>query len=235
MGIRKWLGRNKDRTPVAPSAPQPSPKETRDVMGSAVQDTDAFAELRDQVYQELFGTEATVSDEVLPMTPHIDVYIYPPGHAGRSFYTLVSSGMSDMPMELEKGVDRSCRRREIILYCEAPEEEYIDMVRFLAHFPFRYSTWLGIGHTVPNGDPPQPMFGNSELVAVVLTDPVVRSDSELADKLVLDGDPVEFLWPIPITLAELELKLNRGYGALMDIFNEVQHPVVLNPRRTSYV
>jgi hypothetical protein len=53
--------------------------------------------------------------------------------------------------------------------------------------------------------------------------------------LVLDGDPVEFLWPIPITQAELELKLNRGYDALMDRFNEVEHPVVLDPRRTSYV
>jgi len=53
--------------------------------------------------------------------------------------------------------------------------------------------------------------------------------------LVLDGDPVEFLWPIPITQAELELKLNRGYGAFMDRFDEVQHPIVLNPRRTSYV
>ena len=63
----------------------------------------------------------------------------------------------------------------------------------------------------------------------------VRSDSELADTLVLDGDPVEFLWPIPITQAELELKLNRGYGAFMDRFDEVQHPIVLNPRRTSYV
>jgi hypothetical protein len=235
MGIRKWFGRKKDRTPGGSSVPRPTPKHPRDMMGFAVQNTAAFAELREQVYEEFFGTEATVSHEVLPMTPHIDVYIYPPGHAGRPFYTLVSSGMSDMPMEIEEGVDRSCRRREIILYCEAPEEEYIDMVRFFARFPFRYSTWLGAGHTVPNGDPPEPMFENSELVAVVLTGPVVRSDSELADKLVLDGDPVQFLWPIPITGAELDLKLKRGYNALMDRFNEVKHPVILNPHRISYV
>ncbi len=205
------------------------------MMGFAVQNTADFAELREQVYQELFGTAAKISHEVFPLIPHIDVCIYPPGHAGRAFYTLVSSGMSDLPMELEEGVDRAYRRREIILYCETPEEEYVDMVRFFGRFPFRYSTWLGAGHTIPNGDPPQPMFENSELIAVVLTDTVVRSDSELSDKLVLGGDPVEFLWPIPITQAELDLKLSRGYGALMDIFNEVEHPIVLNPRRASYV
>jgi len=234
VGIRKWFGRKEDRISAGTSAARPTPEDPRDTVGFAAQDTAAFAGLREQVYEDLFGKGAKVSHELLPLVPHIDVYIYPPGHAGRPFYTLVSSGMSDMPMELEEGIDRSFRRREIILYCDAPREEYIDMVRFLAHFPFDHSTWLGTGHTVPNGDPPQPMFENNKLVAVVLTGTVVRADTVLADRLVLDGDPVEFLWPIPITEAELELKLSRGYDALMDLFNDVEHPVVLAPSRASY-
>jgi hypothetical protein len=235
MGIRNWFGKKKDTTPDGSPILRSTPKDLRDMLGVPAQDTAAFAEQREQVYRELFGAGATVSHEVLSMVPHIDVWIYPPGHAGRPFYTLVSSGMSDLPMELPEGVDRSYRRREIILYCDAPEEAYIGLVRYFARFPHQYSTWLGPGHTVPNGDPPAPMYEGSELVAVLLADTVVRPDGELAGKLVLDGDPVHVLWPVPITQAELELKLKRGYGALLDLFDEAHHPVVLNPRRASYV
>jgi hypothetical protein len=77
------------------------------------------------------------------------------------------------------------------------------------------------------------MFENSELVATVLTYPILKTDVEW--KLVLGGDPVRFLWPVPITEAELDLKLNRGYNALMELFNEVEHPYILNPGRASYV
>jgi hypothetical protein len=109
------------------------------------------------------------------------------------------------------------------------------MVRFFARFPFKYSTWLGHGHTVPNGDPPAPIFDNSELVAAFLSYTIVRPDNQLADKVVLDGDPVHFLWLVPITQAELDHKLNQGYHALLDVFDEANHPIVLDRQRASYL
>ncbi len=214
MGIRKWFRRKQDVVAFPEGA---------------------FGESREEIYREFFGKPQSVSHEVFPLMPHIDVFVYAPGHAGRTWYTLASGGMSDRPMILEEGVPRSFARRETILYCKTPDLEYIDMVRFFARFPHQNSTWLGPGHTIPNGDPPAPLFENSQLCAVLLLDSVVLPDRQLADKVVLDGDPVDFLWIVPITQAELDYKLKNGCDALLDLFDKVKHPVVLDRGRASYL
>ncbi len=235
MPIRDWFKRKRERTPGGSQIVRSTPKSPQEQLGFPEEDTTGFRQLRDRVYKEFFGEPESVSHEILPFVPHIDVCIYPPGHAGRPSYTLATSGMSDAPMTLDNGMERSHARREIILYCDAPDEEYVSMVRFFAHFPFEHSTWLGHGHTVPNGDPPAPMFDGSELVAALLIDTIVRPDNGLAEKVIIDGDPVQFLWIVPITQAELDYALHRGVDALLDIFDDIRHPPVLNPRRASYL
>ena len=202
---------------------------------NSIEALEAFSKKRDKVYSKLFGKLDKVSHELVVMFPHIDVYFYPPGHAGRSFYTLVSGGMSDFPMQLPEGADRSFVRREIILYCEKPDDDLIDLVRFFAHFPFENATWLGAGHTVPNGTPPQPIFENSVLCGVFFIDSILVSDRGLAEKLAFNGEAVKFLWLVPITQAEMALKLEKGAEALLDVFEERHHPLVLDRRRASYV
>jgi hypothetical protein len=63
----------------------------------------------------------------------------------------------------------------------------------------------------------------------------VDPDYRLHEELVLEGDPVSLLWVVPITTAETNLKLEHGTDALLGVFDEQQHPVVLDPRRQSYV
>jgi hypothetical protein len=49
----------------------------------------------------------------------------------------------------------------------------------------------------------------------------------------LRGDPLNILWLVPITSGEAALKLERGAGALYDLFDERDHPVAFsfaNPR-----
>jgi len=214
MGIGKWFKRKQD---------------------TAAFPEQGYAELRERVYREFFGKSQGVSTEMWPFLPRIDVFIYPPTRVGRTWYTLASSGMSDKPMTLVEGVDRSSARREIVLYCETPDEEYINMVREFAHFPHQKSTWLGPGQIVPNGDPPAPLFENSQLCAVLLMESVVNPDRQLATKVVLDGDPVDFLWIVPITQAEVDYKLKNGFDAMMDLFDKVKHSIVLDPGRVSYL
>jgi hypothetical protein len=40
---------------------------------------------------------------------------------------------------------------------------------------------------------------------------------------------------VPITTAECNFKLKRGFGALMKLFDQNQHPLVFDPGRKSYV
>ena len=222
MGIRKLFKWNKGN-------------KSQEMGDTTIDELEAFSKLREKAYHKLFGSDYQVSHELEIKMPHIDVYICPPRKEGRPFYTLVSGGMSDFPMQLEEGVDHSYARREIILYCDKPDDELIGFVRFFAHFPFEFSTWLGSGHTVPNGAPPKPLFENSILTGTYFMNTLLVSDRKLGEKLVFCGEPVEFLWAIPITQAEMDLKLEKGADALLDLFEQHKHPLVLDRYRSSYV
>jgi hypothetical protein len=191
--------------------------------------------LREEVYARFFGENAVVSHEVLPQIPHIDVRTYGPGHREREYFTLVTSGMSNAAMDVPARATHVSRRVELILYCSEPKQEYIDTMRWMAHFPHNAKAWIGAGHTMPNGNPPEPFWGSEALDTFLFMPSIVRPDSGLPGELSFDGEPVEFLWLVPLTSAESDLKLDKGFGAILDLFLERQHPVVFNPRRTSYV
>ena len=243
MGILDWLrgrggGDDKDRE-VTPggstvyhygrdAAPHPPP-------GFSAEPTGERMEEREAVYEALFGPCANVSHELIPFAPHVDVYVYEPGHEGRDFYTLATGGMSDLPMTVPDGVGPEHRRSEIIFYCREPEDTFIEWLRFLAHFPHNNQTWLGEGHTMPNGQPPQPIYPGSALDTMLLMDTIVSPDDTLGERLRIDGDPVRFLWLVPITTPECDLKLAKGMEALLDVFDRREHPVVFDPTRRSYV
>jgi hypothetical protein len=141
--------------------------------------------------------------------------------------------MSDLPMKTPAGA--SPRRVELILYCPEREPEYVETLKFLARFPHDQRTWIGAGHTIPNGNPPAPMWGSPELDTVLLMPSIVKRHQALPDELVLKGDPVEFLWVVPLSRAECELKLNKGFGAVLDLFFEKKHPWIFEPGRKSYL
>lgn len=193
-----------------------------------------FLREREEVYDRFFGKAGTVSHEIVPLIPHLDVYIHPPGHAGRDFYTLVTGGMSDLQMTVPEGYDGP-PRAELVLYVREPKEEYISLLRQFARFPHANLTWFGPGHTIHNGTPPQPLFEDSELNCLAFSESIVRPDQNLHEELTLQGDSVRLLWVIPITSAELQLKLDKGFGELLDLFDRVNHPFVLDEKRRSYV
>jgi hypothetical protein len=142
--------------------------------------------------------------------------------------------MSDLGMRLPARTDAS-RRVELILYCAEPKPEYVATMRWLAHFPHDQKTWVGEGHTIPNGQPPAPFWGSSVLDTVLLMPTIVNRDATLPKELVLDGDAVHFLWVVPLTSAECRLKLAKGFDAILDLFEKHRHPHVFDPSRKSYV
>jgi hypothetical protein len=204
-------------------------------IGLKDESTIKFAEAREGVYKRFFGEAHSVSHELFPLIPHVDVFTYfRPGPDGRAVFTLVTSGMSDLEMRVTAGV-KAPRRCELILYCSEPKLEYIETMRFLAHFPHDQKTWIGTGHTIPNGNPPAPLWGSSVLDTILLMPSIVKRDQTLQDELILGGEAVHFLWMVPLTTAECNLKLAKGFNAIIGLFQRNRHPHVFDPNRTSYV
>ena len=206
-------------------------------MGFADAPTADFAETREKVYESFFGSCSNVSHEAIPYVPHIDVLTYEAGAAGRDFCTIVTSGMSDVPMAFPAtaGAPPQRTRAELIFYCAEPRPEYIKTIRWLARFPHDNRTWISWGHTIPNGDPAGPFWGSRVLDTVLFLPTIVRPDSWLSSELQFGDDPVEFLWVVPLTTAECNWKLAKGFDALLDLFQRRRHPHVFDPNRASYV
>ena len=175
-----------------------------------------FAEARESVYERFFGKAASVFHEVIPLIPHIDVYTFDRGHNGRNFYTLVTGGMKNLEMSVPVDVrrkrwpDGAARRVELIFYCSEPKEEYLKTIKWLARFPHDWKTWIGPGHTLPTENIPAPLWGNPVLNTILFMPTIVRPDATLSDELTLAGEPVDFLWVVPLTTPECNLKLEKG-------------------------
>jgi hypothetical protein len=194
-----------------------------------------FSQTREAVYERLFGKILKVSHELLPLIPHIDVYIFKRSQGDKIVYSLVTGGMSDLEMTMPRGAKEVPRRVELIFYCSEPHEEYIATLRWVAHFPYASKSWLGYGHTMPNGNPPAPFWGSTELDTLLFMPPIVKKDQTLPEELKLAGEPVHLLWVVPLTTAECNLKLEKGFDAILDLFQQHRHPHVFDPHRKSYV
>jgi hypothetical protein len=209
--------------------------EMRRQIGSTEETGAGFVRVRETTYEGLFGKALSVSHELLPQIPHIDVYTFQRSRGDQLVYSLVTGGMSDLEMTLPRRAKDVPRRVELIFYCAEPREEYIATLRWLGHFPHDSKSWLGHGHTMPNGDPPAPFWGSTELDTLLFMPPILTKDQTLPEELKLAGEPVHFLWVVPLTTAECNFKLEKGFDAILDLFQQHRHPHVFDPHRKSYV
>ena len=137
-------------------------------------------------------------------------------------------------MHTSDGVGVEYRRAELIFYASEDRPEYMEFLRRLAHFPHDNHTWLHWGHTMPNGNPPEPIFGSRVLDSIFFMPSILTPDSELGGRLSWNGESINFLWCVPITSAECALKLEQGTDSLYDLFDANEHPFVFDGGRDSY-
>ena len=162
---------------------------------------------------------------------HIDVHHVAPD-GGRPFHTLVTSGMSQRAMTVPSGSE-DLAHGELFLVLppdwDASVVWPIDLLRQLARYPHEWETWLGCGHTVSNGEPPDQFLPDIPFCASLITHPVSLG-AELARRRLRDRS-IHFYQVIPVYLEEIRFALRHGADALLARFAQYQMSDVVDPRR----
>ncbi len=196
---------------------------------------------RDRAYAAVIGGDYELFTDG-GESPEIDVRRYTgrPAKSGPICDVWVTAGMSDIPMTGDDGVPI---RRELIFYA-LPGGDFAKPMATVARFPAEYSTSIDHSHSIqmygsfflPGGT--EALLSDNPSISLphlVLLSPLLRQHQRLPDELEIDGCPVEFLWVVPISQAELALKKRDGMNALLDVFANYQHPWIFDPDRQSYV
>ena len=138
----------------------------------------------------------------------------------RPYHTLVTAGMSRVAMPVPPEVNAPHRLELMMTLPEGwnPRDESsrwpIRLLQLLSRQPPERGGWLGWGHTVRNGDPPQPLAPNTELCGVIIAPSLLVPVAFY--ELDLDGERVAFYSAIPLYREELELHTREGMAALLE-------------------
>ena len=189
---------------------------------------------REDVYRKLFGDMQHVWHETKPGVPHIDIYCFKKGHAGRDFFTLVTGGMSDVEIDIPDSLPPELQRRrvELVFYCDLPETKYAELLQSLAHYPFKNRTWFGPGHTMETDD--VALLEDQDVNALLFLPTPVIPDDSLPIRLQFEDEPVTLLWVVPITTEECALARTEGYlETAMMAFEKNGRPYVYSPGRSA--
>jgi hypothetical protein len=185
----------------------------------------------EQVYHE------TISDLV-----HVDLHWVRPT-TSRPFNTLVTSGMSFLPMNAPPG-NEAFRFAELMITLPADwpmtieawrdERIYwpIRLLKNLSRLPHEHATWLWLLHTVgdPDGEPYHASTRqNTALIAPCLSARRAFGTLDLPPR----NKTVHFFAVLPLYPEEVRLKLSRGGDALLDRLDQHGIRDVVDPARPS--
>ena len=183
------------------------------------------------------GPVADVFHERVSDVVRIDLLVVGPDE-GRPFTTLVTCGMSELPMRVplenpdDLGLIPELRFAELLLALppdwpltpEAFQDEAnywpVRWLKRLARLPHQMDGWLGIGHTIPNGDPPRPLGPNTPFAGWLIDEPV-RLPREV-QKLRVADRAINFYAAVPLYPAEMEYKLKNGGAALAQLLDRAK-------------
>ena len=193
------------------------------------------------------GVVDTVFHEIVSHRVHIDIHWVKPSEAF-PFHTLVTSGMSDVPMNVPEGLSSERYAEVCILlpeYWLNAENDYATLkelfkdeniywpVRWLkqiALFPHEYDTWVGRGHTIPNGAEAAPFAGNTKLGCMILF-PSVSLGKDFFSLPINEDKTIHFYCLYPLYKEEMDYKLKKGTGALLDKFAKKYMSDIVDPDR----
>jgi hypothetical protein len=188
------------------------------------------------------GPIELVYHELVSHVVHVDIH-WVKAIRSRPFHVLVTSGMSALPMTLPEGLPFA---RHAELMAVLPETWKMDKaawkderwywpirwLKILARLPHEHQTWLGSGHTVPNGDPAEPFAPDTKLCCMLLLK-AISLPSEAQSMTLSDGSPLDFFALYPLHENEMLCKLVEGTDALLDKLDRGRVSDVIDPSRRS--
>jgi Suppressor of fused protein (SUFU) len=194
------------------------------------------------------GPITNVFHEARPHLFELDILVVGP-HEGRPYTTVVTCGMSELPMRVpiedpeDLGRVPELRHAELLLALPPDwpltpeafqkEENYwpVRWLKKLARFPHLHEGWLGLGHTIPNGDPPEPFAANTRFCGWLVDQPILFA-KEL-QTLRVAGKAINFYAIVPLYQEEMTLKVRQGSGALGRLFDRAKITELVHPDRPS--
>ena len=152
--------------------------------------------------------------------PSVGVSERPPTEQ-RPYTVLSTLGMSCQRMPVVEQVmedPSGCARIELAIATTMPSPEVARIFLWLAQYPWRAVTWFGAGHSIRWYHEPAtfPLGGGNEGV-LLLDDPGQLIGPEVPDLsgFAFAGEPVQWLWILPITERERQLAKERGASSLI--------------------
>lgn len=185
------------------------------------------------------GKIETVYHELVSDMVHIDI-LFVPADKTRPYHVLVTSGVSDQPMKVPEGAEEF-RRAELLIALPAnwpltreafeDEKNYwpLRWLKVVGRLPHEYGSWIGWGHTIPNGDPPA-KIENTDFIGVMLAPPywLPAEFFQLESK---SCGKISFYQMTPLYLEEMDLKLKQGADELESRFEKADLGFVLDIKR----
>jgi Suppressor of fused protein (SUFU) len=193
------------------------------------------------------GPITNVFYEVHPDIVQIDLLVVGP-QEGRPYTTLVTCGMSERPMRVPiEDPDDLARVPELrfaeLLLCLPPdwqlsqeafqqEENYwpVRWLKRLARLPHQHDGWLGVGHTIPNGDPARPFAANTRFCCWMIDQPILFPKE--VQKLRAKDRATNFYSAVPLYEDEMQLRLRKGSSALAQLLDRGKVSELIDPGRT---
>jgi hypothetical protein len=210
-----------------------------------VSENSHFDEISNHI-EKYIGTIESVIHEIVSSIVHIDILYIKPSDK-YPFHILVTSGMSDKPMTVPEGAEDHKFAELLILlpkswplkfenysvFSEEIDEKTYWPIRWLktiAMFPHSYDTWVGWGHTIPNGDNAEPFAENTRLGCLLLM-PSISIPIDFYKFKTQDEKIIEFLCLYPLYKEEMEYKFKNGTEKLLDRFDKYGIKDIIEPDR----
>ncbi|MBS0263983.1 MAG: suppressor of fused domain protein [Planctomycetes bacterium] len=197
-------------------------------MHDIVEHHQACTAQRTRAYAELFGGQPAKIFSPHDLFPQpdehflIDIFVYQMETALRVIEVAVTNGMSDQRMEAPEH-EIEWPRRELIQYFPQCTAGHARRLHDMAWLPLFDGFYLDSHHTIGWEHPAVP---DTPWKNAFFLRPLVNDHRDYSFEV--EGDPVSFLWHIPISDAERAYKQKHGSEGLIDRLEAVQLPWVFD-------
>lgn len=197
---------------------------------------DYHDEILEHVTQYFGSIQNTISEIVPGSRVSVNIHIIPPS-MNNDFVTLVTTGMSDAPMDYSNE-ESGLKYAELLLKLPSSwivvkdnmvDQNYYWPLEWLRKGAHIYDGWLDEGVILPNGEPPQPFASNTKLSCIM----VCRPKESGLDKVQVEQGGINIYTLVPIYEEERNLVLEKGYEYLLKKMNEKGITDVLDINRVN--